>query len=339
MEDAIISGSALPVLTSVLLARTMQPPDFATIRAAAKRIAPFAHRTPVLTSRYFNQRTGAEIFFKCENFQRVGAFKFRGATNAVQSLGDDEARRGVVTHSSGNHAQAVAAAARERGIMATIVMPRGAPAVKRNAVAGYGAEIVDCEPTQAARESAAEEIVARTGANFIHPYEDPRVVAGAATASLELLEEVRDLQIVVTPVGGGGLASGTCLAVSALLPEAKIIGTEPALADDARRSLAAGQIQTDGIGPTIADGLRTSLGPLTFSILSRHLSEILTVKEAEIVAAMKLIWERMKIVIEPSSAVPVAALLKYPDRFQGRRVGVILSGGNVDLDALPWTLR
>jgi len=317
----------------------MHPPDLNTIRAAAQRIAPFAHRTPVLTSRYFNDRTGADIFFKCENFQRVGAFKFRGATNAVQALSEQEANRGVVTHSSGNHAQALAAAARERGISATIVMPRGAPAVKRNAVAGYGAEIVECEPTQAAREAAADEIVARAGANFIHPYEDPRVVAGAATASLELVEEVPDLAIVVTPVGGGGLASGTCLTVSALLPQAKIIGTEPTLADDARRSLAAGQIQTDGIGPTIADGLRTSLGPLTFSILSRHLTEILAVDESEIVQAMKLVWERMKIVIEPSSAVPVAVLLKYPDRFQGHRVGLILSGGNVDLDALPWLSR
>lgn len=314
----------------------MHPPDLNAIRAAAQRIAPFAHRTPVLTSRYFNDRTAAEIFFKCENFQRVGAFKFRGATNAVQSLGDEDAKRGVVTHSSGNHAQALALAARERGIPATIVMPRGAPAVKRNAVAGYGAEIVECEPTQAAREAAADEIVARTGANFIHPYEDSRVVAGAATASLELIEVVPDLSIVVTPVGGGGLASGTCLTVSALLPQATIIGTEPALADDARRSLAAGQIQTDGIGPTIADGLRTSLGPLTFSILSRHLQDILAVEEAEIITAMKLVWERMKIVIEPSSAVPVAALMKYPDRFQGHRVGLILSGGNVDLDALPW---
>ncbi|MBX3415525.1 MAG: pyridoxal-phosphate dependent enzyme [Pirellulales bacterium] len=317
----------------------MQLPDLNVIRAAAQRIAPFAHRTPVLTSRYFNQRTGSDVFFKCENFQRVGAFKFRGATNAVQSLGDDEARRGVVTHSSGNHAQALALAARQRGIPATIVMPRGAPAVKRNAVADYGAEIVECEPTQAARESAAEEIVARTGANFIHPYEDPCVVAGAATASLELIEEVPRLDVVVTPVGGGGLASGTCLAVSELLPQAKIIGAEPALADDARRSLAAGHIVAEPIGPTIADGLRTSLGPLTFSILSRHLREILTVDEAEIVQAMKLVWERMKIVIEPSSAVPVAALLKYSDRFRGRRVGVILSGGNVDLDCLPWTIR
>lgn len=314
----------------------MQPPNLNAIRAAAQRIAPFAHRTLVLTSRYFNDRVGAEIFFKCENFQRVGAFKFRGATNAVQSLTVEEAQRGVVTHSSGNHAQALAAAARERGIPATIVMPRGAPAVKRNAVAGYGAEIVECEPTQTAREAAADEIVARTGANFIHPYEDPRVVAGAATAALELVEEVPDLAIVVTPVGGGGLASGTCLTVSNLLPKAKIIGTEPSLADDARRSLAAGQIQTDGIGPTIADGLRTSLGPLTFSILSRHLTEILAVEEAEIIAAMKLVWERLKIVIEPSSAVPVAALFKYRDRFQGHRVGLILSGGNVDLDVLPW---
>jgi threonine dehydratase len=317
---------------------TMQPPDLDTIRAAARRIAPFAHRTPVLTSAYFNGRTRATIFFKCENFQRVGAFKFRGATNAVQSLGVEEAARGVVTHSSGNHAQALAAAARERGIPATIVMPRGAPAVKRNAVAGYGAQIVDCEPTQAAREAAAEEIVARTGANFVHPYEDPRVVAGQGTAALELLEEVAELDIVVTPVGGGGLASGTSLAVASLAPRAKVIGVEPARADDARRSLAEGRVITEGIGETIADGLRTSLGPLTFSILTRHMHEILTVDEAEIVQAMKLVWERMKIIIEPSAAVPVAALLVHPDRFRDRRVGVILSGGNVDLDRLPWVL-
>lgn len=311
-------------------------PTWKDVQDAAVRIRPFAHRTPVMTSTYFDTRTGATCYFKCENFQKVGAFKFRGATNAVQSLADDVAARGVVTHSSGNHAQAVAAAARTRGIHATIVMPHDAPAVKRAAVEGYGAEIVDCEPTQAAREAGADEVVARTGATLIHPYDDNRIIAGQATAALELLEATVDLDCIVTPVGGGGLLSGTCLSAAAISPQTKILGAEPAVDDDARRSLAAGRIVPATNPATVADGLRTSLGQRTFAIIRQHVADILTVPEDDIVRAMKLIWERMKIVIEPSAAVPVAALLLHADRFTGRRVGVILSGGNVDLDHLPW---
>lgn len=311
-------------------------PDLAAIRLAAQRIANVAHRTPVLRSQYFDRTTGASVFFKCENFQKVGAFKFRGAANAVLSLSDEEARRGVVTHSSGNHAQALALAAQLRGIRATIVMPEGAPAVKRAAVAGYGAEIVTCAATVAAREAAAAEVVRRTGGVFIHPYNDPRIIAGQGTAALELLEEAPELDYVLAPVGGGGLLSGTAIAVHALRPAAKVIGAEPAGADDAARSLAAGHILPSDHPQTIADGLRTSLGELTFAALQKHVERIITVDDAATISAMRAVWERMKIIIEPSAAVPVAVLLENEDVFAGRRVGIILSGGNVDLDAPPW---
>ncbi len=311
-------------------------PDLAAIRQAAERIASVAHRTPVLRSQYFDRATGASVFFKCENFQKVGAFKFRGAANAVLSLSDEEARRGVVTHSSGNHAQALALAAQLRGIRATIVMPAGAPAVKRAAVAGYGAEIVTCAATVAAREAAAEEVVRRTGGLFIHPYNDPRIIAGQGTAALELLEEVPELDFVLAPVGGGGLLSGTAITVRSLKPAAKVIGAEPAGADDAARSLAVGQILPSDHPQTIADGLRTSLGELTFAALQKYVERIITVDDAATMAAMRAVWERMKIIIELSAAVPVAALLENATQFAGRRVGVILSGGNVDLDTLPW---
>jgi threonine dehydratase len=314
-------------------------PSFDDVRRAAERIRPWAHRTPVLTCAGLDRLAGAQLHFKCENLQKVGAFKFRGATNAVFALSDEAARRGVATHSSGNHAAALALAARNRGIAATIVMPRTAPAVKKAAVAGYGAEIVYCEPTLAAREATLAEVVARTGATVVHPYNDPMVIAGQGTAALELLEQVPGLEVVMTPVGGGGLTSGTALTVAALAPGCRVIAAEPAAADDAWRSLRAGRIVPSGDPQTVCDGLRTSLGELTFAIIRRHVAEILTVGEAEIIAAMRVMWERMKVLVEPSSAVPLAALLAHPDRCAGLRVGIIVSGGNVDLERLPWQRR
>lgn len=316
-----------------------RPLDIADIRAAAARIAPFIHRTPVMASAYFDSRVGARIFFKCENLQRVGAFKYRGATNAVQALAPDEAVRGVLTHSSGNHAQALARAARERDIPATIVMPRGAPAAKREAVLGYGARVVECEPTLEARESTAADLLAETGAVFVHPYDNERVIAGQGTAALELLEDVPDLDLIIAPVGGGGLLAGTALAAHGIREDIEVFAAEPQAADDAARSLAAGRIIPVEAPQTIADGLRTSLGELTFPIIQKHVAAILTVDEPAIVEAMRLVWQRMKLVIEPSAAVPVAALLVHPNCFANRRIGVILSGGNIDLDRLPWTTK
>ncbi len=311
-------------------------PTIAEVRAAAERIRPHAHRTPVLTCASLDAMTGAALFFKCENFQRVGAFKFRGAANAVFSLTDDEARRGVATHSSGNHAAALALAARLRGIPAHVVMPRTAKAVKRAAVAGYGARIVLCEPTLAAREATLADVVAATGATVIHPYNDARVIAGQGTAALELVTEVPGLDLVLAPVGGGGLLSGTAIAVAGASPETRAVGAEPAAADDAFRSLHEGRIVPSVNPATIADGLLTSLGTLTFAVIREHVAEIVTVSEDAIVAAMRHTWERMKIVIEPSSAVPLGALLERKLPAAGRRVGVIVSGGNVDLADLPW---
>jgi threonine dehydratase len=280
--------------------------------------------------------TGTSLFFKCENFQKVGAFKFRGATNAVMSLSDEDARRGVATHSSGNHAAALALAARNRSITAHVVMPSSAPAVKKAAVAGYGARIVECEPTLEARETTLDAVVADTGAQFIHPYNDPRVVAGAGTAALELLADHPDLDVIMAPVGGGGLMSGTAIAARGLSPEIRIIGAEPELADDAFRSLEAGEIIPSIAPKTICDGLLTSLGPLSFAVLSSHLERIVPVSDPAIIRAMRLIWERMKILIEPSSAVPLGALLEGKIALTGLRVGIIVSGGNVNLDQLPW---
>jgi threonine dehydratase len=311
-------------------------PGFSQVRAAAARIAPYAHRTPVLTCAALDALAGTRTFFKCESFQKVGAFKFRGACNAVLSLGEREARRGVATHSSGNHAAALALAARLRGIPAYVVMPRTALTVKRAAVTGYGAEVTLCAPTLAARERALAEVVARTGANVVHPYNDARVIAGAGTAALELVDEVGELDAIIAPVGGGGLLSGTALAMAAMTPRAVVLGAEPAGADDACRSLASGRIEPSLDPHTIADGLLTSLGDLTFAIIRRHVDRILTVSETSIVESMRLVWERMKLVIEPSAAVAVAALLLRPQAVEGRRVGVILSGGNADLEALPW---
>jgi threonine dehydratase len=311
-------------------------PTFDDVMRAAERIRPWAHRTPVLTCAGLDRLAGARLHFKCENLQKVGAFKFRGATNAVFALDDRAARRGVATHSSGNHAAALALAARNRGIAATIVMPRTAPAVKKAAVGGYGAEISFCEPTLAAREATLAEVVARTGATVVHPYNDLLVIAGQGTAALELLEEVGDLDVVMTPVGGGGLTSGTALTVAARAPSARVIAAEPAAADDAYRSLREGRILPSNDPQTVCDGLRTSLGELTFAIIRRQVAEILTVGESEIVAAMRVLWERMKLLVEPSSAVPFAALLAHREHFAGLRVGIIVSGGNVDLDRLPW---
>ena len=309
---------------------------FSDIRAAAKRIQPYIHRTPVLTCASLDRMVGARLFLKCENFQKVGAFKFSGACNAVFSLTEDEARRGVVAHSSGNHAQALALAARLRGIHAYIVMPSNAPAIKKAAVAGYGGEITFCEPTLEARETTTNRILAQTGATVVHPYNDARVIAGQGTAALELLEEVPDLDLVMAPVGGGGLLSGTALAARALNPSIRIIAAEPEMADDARRSLEAGQIIPSVNPQTIADGLLTSLGNLTFPIIQAHVRQIVAVSEATIIQAMRTIWERAKIIIEPSAAVPIGALLEKKVDFSGLRIGVILSGGNVDLDRLPW---
>lgn len=306
-------------------------PTFADVEAAARRIAPYVHRTPVLHSTELSRRLGLRVDFKCENFQKAGAFKSRGACNAVFSLADREAARGVATHSSGNHAAALARAAQLRGIPAYVVMPSNAPSVKRAAVEGYGGQVIECEPTLAAREAAAAEVVARTGAAFVHPYDDARVIAGQGTALLEVCDDGLRPDLVIAPVGGGGLMSGTALTARALLPGARVWGAEPAGADDAVRSLATGVLQPQTAPRTIADGLRTALSPLTFELLRRDVDGIAAVEEQSILDAMRLVWHYLKIVIEPSCAVPVAALLEK--RVTGDRAVVILTGGNVDLDA------
>ena len=311
-------------------------PALADIRAAAERIRSYAHRTPVLTCQSLDEQVGARVFLKCENLQKVGAFKFRGACNAVYSLTDEQAARGVATHSSGNHAQALALAARMRGIPAYIVMPSNAPQVKKDAVAGYGGRITFCEPTLAARESTLARIVEETGAEVVHPYNDERVIAGQGTAALELLADIPDLDVVITPVGGGGLLSGTSLTVKGVAPRVRVIAGEPENADDAYRSLQAGRILPSENPKTLADGLLTSLGTLTFPIIRENVEQIVTVSEAGIVASMKFVWERAKIIIEPSSAVAVGVLWERKIDLTGLKVGVILSGGNVDLGKLPW---
>jgi threonine dehydratase len=313
-------------------------PTIEEIREAHTRIRPHVHHTPVITSNLLDRETGARLFFKCENLQKAGAFKSRGACNAVFSLAPDEAQHGVATHSSGNHAAALARAAGLRGIAAHIVMPSNAPKPKQLAVAGYGARIVFCEPTLEARESTCAAVMAETGATLIHPYNDRRIIAGQATAALELLEFVPDLDIVLAPVGGGGLLSGTGLAVKALAPSTCVFGVEPAQADDAAESIKAGRIVAKPAN-TIADGLRTLLGDVTFPIIQSRVDEILTVSEHGIVRAMRRLWEITKLVVEPSAAVPFAAIQEHPERFAGKRVGLILSGGNVDLDALPWARK
>lgn len=311
-------------------------PRFEDIEAARRLISPHVHRTPVLTSKQLDAISDARLFFKCENFQKVGAFKFRGATNAVLNLTEAQRAAGVVTHSSGNHAAALAHAAVSRGVKAYIVMPSSAPEVKKRAVEGYGAEITFCEPTLAAREAAAAAVIGRTGATMIHPYDNFYIIAGQGTAAMELLEELPDPDAVLAPVGGGGLLSGSAITVTHMAPAAKIYGAEPLLADDAARSLRTGAIQPALPPRTIADGLLTSLCERTFTIIKENVDDILTVTEEQIVEAMALMWTRMKIVVEPSSAVPLAAVLAHRELFSGKKVGIIVSGGNADLSKLPF---
>jgi threonine dehydratase len=309
------------------------------IRAAAARIAPYAHKTPVLTSRTLDERCGGRVFFKCENLQRAGAFKFRGAMNAVLQLDEGERRRGVITHSSGNHGQALALAGRIAGVPVCVVMPRTAPPVKRAACEGYGAQVLLCEPTLTARvETVAEQVRAR-GLHLVHPYDDWRIIAGQGTAALELLDQAVPLDLILTPCGGGGLLSGSALAAAALSPRTRVIGVEPASADDARRTLESGIFQPSHDPRTIADGLRTSLGERTFAVIRRHVSEILTASENEIIDALQFLFERVKIVVEPSSAVPLAPILNHRLDVSGKRVGIILTGGNIDLSPFFHTLR
>ena len=314
----------------------MQIPTLADMLIAHERIKPYIHRTPVLTSRFINELTGAELFFKCENLQKAGAFKARGASNAVFGLSDEQAARGVATHSSGNHGTCLSYAAGRRGIPCTVVMPRTAPQAKKDAVKGYGGRVVECEPSTSSREAVFAEVVAESGAEFVHPYNDPRVIAGQGTCSKELVEQVPGLDAVIAPIGGGGMISGTCLTLSNLAPKVKIYAAEPEQADDAMRSFKAGHIIADDAPETVADGLKVPLKDLTWHFVKNHVTDILSASENEIVEAMKPIWKRLKIVMEPSSAVPLAVILKNPDVFAGKRVGVIITGGNVDLDRLPW---
>jgi len=313
-------------------------PTLEEIREAANRIRPHVHRTPVLTCRALNAMVGAELFFKCENFQKVGAFKIRGAANAVFSLGQKKVSRGVATHSSGNHAAALAFAARSRGVKAYVVMPENAPQVKKDAVAGYGAQISFCRPTLQAREETLAKVIDQTGAVAIHPYNDFLIIAGQATAALELLEDVPNLDIVMTPIGGGGLTGGTALSVRYIWPKAKVIAAEPEGADDAYRSFRSGKLIPSEHPQTVADGLLTSLGDKTFPIVRDFVDDIVTVSEEGIIQAMRCIWERMKIIVEPSAAVPLGTLLTHRLDVRGKRVGIILSGGNVDLERLPWLI-
>ena len=316
-----------------------QLPTYADVEAAAARIAPFVRRTPVVTSTSLDRAAGASLFFKCENLQRVGAFKMRGASNAVWSLDDDEARRGVLTHSSGNHGAALARAASQRGIPSWVVMPENAPASKRRAVESFGATVIACAPTLQAREETAARLLAETGAVMVHPYDDARVIAGQGTAARELLEEVPDLDLVVAPIGGGGLLSGTAIAAAALQPRAEVWGAEPSGADDAQRSLATGRIVPVATPGTVADGLRATIGDLPFAILSAHGVRIATVDDAATLAAMRLFWERAKLIVEPSAAVAIAVVLERAIPAEGKRVGVILSGGNLDLPESLFALQ
>ena len=310
--------------------------DFDRIRTAHERIRPYVHRTPVLTSSRFDAASGAKLFFKCENLQKIGAFKARGSTNAVFSLDEATARRGVATHSSGNHGAALARAAKLRGIPAHIVMPENSAKVKVRAVEGYGARVVFCEPNDAAREAACGDVLAKTDATLIHSFENYDVMAGQGTAAIELLEDV-DLDVVMCPVGGGGLLSGTAVAAKSMRPKIKVIAAEPANADDTAQSFRAQKRIVTDKKFTIADGLRTNVGEQTFPLIRRYVDGIVTVSEEAIVSAMRTIWETMKIIVEPSAAVPYAALVENKINIAGKRVGIILTGGNVDLDALPWT--
>jgi threonine dehydratase len=309
-------------------------PDFSAVEQAALRLEGLAHRTPVLRSTYFDQLTGATLFFKCENFQKVGAFKFRGARNAIAALDPERGKRGVVTHSSGNHGQAVALAARISGYPAVVVMPENAARVKIEAVRGYGAEIVFCKANTPAREATVRGLLQERGGYFVPPYDHPDVIAGQGTAAKEFLEDYPDLDILVAPVGGGGLISGTAIAARHMAPNCRVIAAEPANADDAARSFRSGKIEPVAATTTIADGLRTSLGELTFAVIRRDVDDVVIVSEEAIVETMRQVWERMKIIIEPSCAVPLAAILEDRIEVAGCRVGIIITGGNVDLDAL-----
>jgi threonine dehydratase len=312
--------------------------DLDSIRAAHERIRPYIHRTPLLTSERLNEASGASLFFKCENFQKIGAFKARGATNAVFALDDATARRGVATHSSGNHGAAVARAAKLRGIPAHIVMPSNSAKVKIRAVESYGAHIVFCEPTEQARETTCTEVIKETGATLIHSFENENVMAGQGTAAVELLEDVPNLDLVMCPVGGGGLLCGTAVAGKLMRPKIKVIAVEPQNVDDAAQSFRAGRRLVTKKKFTIADGLRTNVGERNFVIIQRYVDDIMTVSEEAIVSAMRTIWETMKIIVEPSAAVPYAAIVERVIDVNGKRAGIILTGGNVDLDALPWNL-
>src|SRR5205814_3929432 len=312
--------------------------DLDRIRAAHERIRSFIRRTPVLTSERLNDASGASLFFKGENFQKIGAFKARGATNAVFSLDDAIAQRGVATHSSGNHGTALARAAKLRGIPAHIVMPSNSAKVKIRAVQSYGAQVVFCEPTEEARESTCAEVIKKTDATLVHSFENEDVIAGQGTAAMELLEEAADLDVLMCPVGGGGLLAGTAIAAKSMQPEIKVIAVEPANADDAAQSFRAGRRSVTEKKFTIADGLRTNVGEPNFAIIQRYVDDIVTVSEEAIISAIRTIWETMKIVIEPSAAVPYAAVQERAMDVNGKRVGIILTGGNVDLDALPWNL-
>ena len=316
--------------------KNLDSPNLDDIRAAHERIRAQVHRTPVLTSRLLNEIAGCEAFFKCENLQRAGAFKARGASNAVFGLADEQLGQGVATHSSGNHGAALAMAAARRGISAHIVMPCNAPAVKKAAVDGYGGRVIECEPNLQAREDALAEVVVQTGANSVHPYDDVRVIAGQGTVGLEVLQQVDKLDAVVVPVGGGGLLAGVAVAIKQLAPEVEVIAMEPAGADDAFRSFGLGRIVPQRNPNTIADGLLTSLGETNFPLIQRNVDTIMTVQDSTIVEAMRLLWTRMKTVVEPSGAVSFAGLLEHPERFRQRRVAVVISGGNLDPDRLPW---
>ena len=312
-------------------------PTFEDMLAAHERIKPHIRRTEVRRSAFLNELTGADLFFKCENFQEPGAFKVRGAANAVFGLDEAQAKLGVATHSSGNHASCFSYAAMRRGIPCNVVMPRTAPQAKKDTVRRYGGVITECEPSTSSREATFAEVQAATGGDFVHPYNDPRVIAGQGTCSREFMEQTDGLDMVVAPIGGGGMISGTCLTLATLAPECRVIAAEPEQADDAYRSFRAGHIIADDAPKTIADGLLVPLKDLTWHFVSRHVSEIYTASDQEIIDAMKLIWKHLRVVMEPSSAVPLATILKQPDAFRGKRVGIIITGGNVDLDRLPWT--
>lgn len=311
-------------------------PTIDDVRAAASRIAPHIHRTPVMQSSAIDEIVGARLHFKCENLQKIGAFKFRGACNTVLSLSESDLVKGIATHSSGNHGAAVALAAKLRNSSSVVVMPSNTSAVKQAAVAHYGARIVHCEPNEESRTRTLEAVLEEEGRTLVHPFDDVRVIAGQGTAALELLEQVPDLDVVMTPVGGGGLLSGTATTLAALAPTIRIIGAEPAAADDTYRSFRAGHVIPVGTADTIADGLRTTVGELTFPIIQRHVADIVRVSEEAIVEAMRITWQRTKLLIEASAAVPLAAILEGAVDVRGVRVGIILSGGNVDLDSLPW---